>query len=433
VKFQVTIPPLTEDDFQMNVTVEGANWRTALRAALKKIGESAELVKNIECDVQDDGSFKITDIDTRRIFTIKEIAEAAGAADAQKQEEAKRAAEEKRKQEEEAEKRRSLEAEEARRTELKREEDKRREEEARRQEEQRLLREQTVREEEQASQRKAAAEAKRLEEEQQKQRDEEGRRKLEDERQREEQKRREDAQRTALEEQRKLEDQRKKDDAKKQQEEEQRKKEAAQKAEEQKKRDAAKASETQKLSRPKSKGETIETRLGQKIGGTDTVEFLSDAFDALGELFSITTPQKAVDFILEQAMRKAPSEAGSVFFNDVGKRQVSFWSTKGPKSEKLLGKSLPYGKGIVGYCISKSVSLAIPDVSQDPRWDPAISESIAFETRSVLCAPLYYEGRCYGALELLNRKSDSGFTRRELSVVNYLAEQLARWLHENGE
>lgn len=428
MKFQVTIPPLSEDDFQMNVTVEGTNWRTALRAAIKKIGESAELIKNIECDIQDDGSFKVTDLDSKRVFTVKEVAEAAPAADAQKQEEQKRKeAEQKRADEEAATKRRE-------------EEERTRREEAARLEAQRqaeLKREETIREEEkhQAEQKRAAEEARRRNEEE-RLKEEEQKRADEDKKQRDERKKEEDragqaAQKRAAEEQQHAEEQRKKDElAKKQRDEEQKRI-----AEETRKKEAsaAKISETQKLSRPKVKGETIETRLGQKVSGPDTVEFLSDAFDAIGDLFSISNPQKAVEFVLDQALRKVPSEAGSILFNDVGKRQLTFWATRGPKAEKLAGKSLPYGKGIAGYCVSKSVSLAIPDVSQDPRWDPTISEAVSYETRSILCAPLFFEGRCYGALQLLNRKSDSSFSRRELSVTNYLAEQLARWLNENGE
>ena len=429
MKFQVTIPPLTEDDFQMNVTVEGTNWRTALRAAIKKIGESAELIKNIECDVQDDGSFKITDLDSKRAFTVKEIAEAAPAADTQKQEEQKRKeAELKRAEEEAAAKRREDDARQQREEEARLDAQRRQAE---------LKREETIREEQkqQEEQKRAAEEAKhrneeeRLKQEEQKRADEE--KKQRDERKKEEAHAAGQTAQTRAEEQKRAEEQRKKDElAKKQRDEEQKRV-----AEETRKKEAAtaKISETQKLSRPKTKGETIETRLGQKVSGPDTVEFLSDAFDAIGDLFSISNPQKAVEFVLDQALRKVPSEAGSILFNDVGKRQLTFWATRGPKAEKLTGKSIPYGKGIAGYCVSKSVSLAIPDVSQDPRWDPTISEAVSYETRSILCAPLFFEGRCYGALQLLNRKSDSSFSRRELSVTNYLAEQLARWLNENGE
>lgn len=421
MKFQVTIPPLSEDDFQMNVAVEGSNWRTALRAAIKKIGESAELIKNIECDVQDDGSFKVTDLDSKRVFTVKEVQEVAPApaVDTQKQDEQKRKEDEQRRATEAAKQR-----EEAARLEAQKQQAEH-------------LREETIREEQkqQAEQKRATEEAaqKRAAEERHTQEEQtraEEKKRAEELRKKDEERASQSAKQRAAEDQQKAEELRKKDELTKKREEEQKRT-----AEETRKKEAAtaKISETQKLSRPKVKGETIETRLGQKVEGADTVEFLSDAFDAMGDLFSISIPQKAVEFVLDQALRKVPSEAGSVLFNDVGKRQLSFWATRGPKAEKLLGKSIPYGKGIAGYCVSKSVSLAIPDVSQDPRWDPTISEAVSYETRSILCAPLFFEGRCYGAIQLLNRKSDSSFSRRELSVTNYLAEQLARWLNENGE
>lgn len=423
MKFQVTIPPLTEDDFQMNVAIEGANWRAALRGALKKIGESADSVKNIACDVQDDGSFKVTDLDNNRIFTVKEVPEAAdGAAEAQKKkEEEQRQAEAKRQEEEARRQEEARRKEEERRAEIERQEQTLREEEIRRQEEE--FRAEEARAE--AKRQKEAKEAKERAEEARRQEEsarKEDERKREEKRKDEEQRKREEEKQRAEEQKRQEEkkrEEKKKEDNRKLTEETRRKEEVA----------AQKLAETQKIGRRKL--DTIETRAGVRPGAD--VEFFADAFDSLSELFTINNPQRAKEFILELALRKIPSDAGSVILNDVGKKELTFVVARGPKADKVMGKSLPYGKGIAGYAIAKGVSLAVPDVSHDPRWDPTISEAVSYQTKSILCTPIVYQERCFGALQLLNRTAGGNYTHRELALLNYLAEQLARWLDENGD
>ena len=366
-KFQVTVPPSDPDGFEVTLTVDAASWQGALRAALTKIGESQ--VKSITCDVQDDGSFKITDSESSRSFLVKNVdgaTSAAPAADLKKAEEAKKAEEQKRA------------------------------DEAKRADEQRRAEEQKAEEQRRAEEAKKAEEAKRADEQ----------------RRAEEAKRAEETKRA-----------------------ESKKAEEQKRADEQRRAEEAKRAKKGKTDAPvAATRETIETKIesGQQVG-TDTVDMLTDAFEAMMDLFGIQDTQQATYFVLDHAIKKVPSEAGSVLFNDIGKRELYFVAARGAKSKDVIGRRIAIGKGIAGAAVSKGVSLAIPDVSQDARWDKTISESVSFETKSILCAPMFLEGRCYGALELINRTGSGSFTRRELSVVTYLAEQLARWLKRRGE
>ncbi len=138
------------------------------------------------------------------------------------------------------------------------------------------------------------------------------------------------------------------------------------------------------------------------------------------------TREDAANFMLDLAMKKIGAEAGSILYADLSETDLSFIATRGPKSEELKKFKVPIGKGIVGFCVDVGVSLAISDVSKDKRWFDKISKSIGFPTRSILCAPIQYEGQTLGAIELINKKDNTPFNMDDLNILNYIA-------HETGD
>jgi len=81
------------------------------------------------------------------------------------------------------------------------------------------------------------------------------------------------------------------------------------------------------------------------------------------------------------------------------------------------------GQGIVGFCAQVGVSLAVSDVQKDPHFMASISEKIGYECRTMICSPLYKDGRLWGAVQLINRGGGTMFLPEELDVLNYLAHE----------
>jgi GAF domain-containing protein len=52
---------------------------------------------------------------------------------------------------------------------------------------------------------------------------------------------------------------------------------------------------------------------------------------------------------------------------------------------------------------------------------PEIDERFGFVTQSLVAAPLIAQGRVLGVLEVLNKRSDDGFTEDDASVLSVLA------------
>ena len=105
-------------------------------------------------------------------------------------------------------------------------------------------------------------------------------------------------------------------------------------------------------------------------------------------------------------------------------REELYWEvSRGEKSEFFQEQvRLPLGVGIGGHVAETGEPLIINDVYKDPRWDPSYDEESGFRTRSMICAPIKFQGRILGVIEIINKKTGE-FTTRDLRILEILAAQ----------
>ncbi len=170
--------------------------------------------------------------------------------------------------------------------------------------------------------------------------------------------------------------------------------------------------------RPKAKKEEIE-------------DLLAEVFERVQDIYTKPDESSALYYLLDLALEKVPCESGSVFKADMATGDLSFLAVRGPKAKDLLASKLivPAGAGIVGFCATEGVSLAISDAEKDPRFYSAITEKLNYETRSMLCAPMMTHGRTFGCIQLLNKKDSPTFTEHEVGLLSYIAHQAALYLN----
>ena len=178
--------------------------------------------------------------------------------------------------------------------------------------------------------------------------------------------------------------------------------------------------------------EIKEVQESKQVGRRDTnlsaniESIMTSLFTEVFEVYNnANSREDAANFMLDLALKRVGAEAGSVLYADLSETELSFIATRGPKSEELKKFKVPIGKGIVGFCVDLGVSLAISDVSKDKRWFDKISKSIGFPTKSILCSPIQYEGQTIGAIELINKKGSNSFSVDDLSILNYIAHETA--------
>lgn len=163
-----------------------------------------------------------------------------------------------------------------------------------------------------------------------------------------------------------------------------------------------------------------------------TADYLEEVFERSQEIAAQPDRTRAMYFMLDLAMGKIGSDAGSVLLSDINEHDLFFGAARGPKAREVSSYRVKMGQGIVGFCAEEAVGLAVSDVNRDPRFYAAISEHIGYATRSILCVPMMNMGQVTGALELINKKGSDFFTERDLNVASFLAHQLAEHLQRQG-
>jgi GAF domain-containing protein len=160
-------------------------------------------------------------------------------------------------------------------------------------------------------------------------------------------------------------------------------------------------------------------------------DVLSDVFERVREVYAKNGPDNALYFLLDLALEKIPADSGSVFKADGASGDLTFWAARGPAAREILDSRLvvPAGTGIVGFCATEGVSVALSDVQKDPRFYSAVSAKVNYETRSVLCSPMMTHGRTFGAMQIINKKVGSAFAEYEVGLLSYIAHQGALYLN----
>ena len=100
------------------------------------------------------------------------------------------------------------------------------------------------------------------------------------------------------------------------------------------------------------------------------------------------------------------AEAASVFLLENDDTELVCRDCAGPVD--IRGLKLKPAQGIVGKTVTTRTCQMVRDASQDPAFAGSVDKDTGFVTKSILCAPLIIQGRCIGALELINKKTGSG-------------------------
>jgi adenylate cyclase len=99
---------------------------------------------------------------------------------------------------------------------------------------------------------------------------------------------------------------------------------------------------------------------------------------------------------------------------------------------------IPRNKGIAGAVASSGEPLNIPDVYEDPRFDPSADRDTGYRTHNLLCMPLFDAGgRVFGVAQLLNKAGgqkpfDIHDERRFEDFAAKMGVILETWAHMAG-
>ena len=156
---------------------------------------------------------------------------------------------------------------------------------------------------------------------------------------------------------------------------------------------------------------------GDLAGAFALISEMMQAFAASGDL------QATLDRALESIVDHLSAEAGSLWLLEEDRELVCYASSSG---SDIRGTRLAASQGIIGRCVRENSDQSVLDARSDPAFAPGVDQQSGFETRSLLCAPMSFDGHPLGAIELLNKRSTDGrFAEVDAHVLRVLASSAA--------
>jgi GAF domain-containing protein len=127
--------------------------------------------------------------------------------------------------------------------------------------------------------------------------------------------------------------------------------------------------------------------------------------------------------IVEVARAIFSARASSILLLDEPADELVFAAVAGEGSDTLVGRRFPSSTGIAGWVLVTRQSLVIDDVARDPRFARDAAASTGYLPRGLMAAPLLYDERALGVLEVLDRPQASRFTLAEMDLLGLFAGQ----------
>ncbi len=149
----------------------------------------------------------------------------------------------------------------------------------------------------------------------------------------------------------------------------------------------------------------------------------SEELFTLNEIASTVTstldPHEVYLLVVQKLNQYFKVDAGSILLADT-QNNLRFVMTIEGGEEKLAGITVPAGQGVVGYVANTGEWAIVADAENDPRFYREVSESVGYQTKSILCVPMVAKGRVIGVIELLN-KLDGNFTEEDADRLTRMA------------
>jgi signal transduction protein with GAF and PtsI domain len=144
---------------------------------------------------------------------------------------------------------------------------------------------------------------------------------------------------------------------------------------------------------------------------------------AVAARFQPTAETRLLQSIVDATVRLFEAEAASIAIFERNPDRLEFRVAAGPHGAGAVGMSVEPTHGIAGYVYSTGESLALSDVSSDPRFDRATAERTGYVPRSIAAVPLVSEGATVGVLQVLDKHSAPAFSMHDMELIAVFATQ----------
>src|SRR5580700_11862372 len=147
------------------------------------------------------------------------------------------------------------------------------------------------------------------------------------------------------------------------------------------------------------------------------------------ELGKALTSSLQLDQVLRTIMEKINEvlrpDTWSLLLMDQEREELYFQIATGKGSEALKDVRIKVGQGLAGWVAKAGEVVVVPDTSKDSRFFGSVDAKTKMETRSIVAVPVRFRDQCLGVIELINCIGPEGFSKRDLALLEALADYAA--------
>lgn len=159
--------------------------------------------------------------------------------------------------------------------------------------------------------------------------------------------------------------------------------------------------------------------------GPDPLLAVIEALHALRRLDDVV---EGAALVLRTALAAIPSVAGFVHVADVASRDFVVVAASGAQHVEVIGTRTSERDPLLLRALSEMQAVTVeatnPDALIGDRWH------IVCPTHAILCAPVQFDGRHLGAIELVDPTRSSSFTEADRHAMTYVGERFAEFLSD---
>ena len=163
--------------------------------------------------------------------------------------------------------------------------------------------------------------------------------------------------------------------------------------------------------------QSLEVALRRERKKLTLVQEVSRAVASVGDL------DQLLRLIMEKVTELMEADRATLFLVDEADGTLS---SKVVQGGDLVEIRLASGEGVAGWVAQTGELVNIPDAYADQRFQPAVDLKSGYRTRTILSVPMTgATGGLVGVLQVLNKKSESPFTRADEELLGALASPAA--------
>jgi GAF domain-containing protein len=127
--------------------------------------------------------------------------------------------------------------------------------------------------------------------------------------------------------------------------------------------------------------------------------------------------------VVEATVALFDAEAASIALFDPATGRLVFEVAAGEQGQGVVGLSIAPDQGIAGYAFTTGQALAVSDVERDARFGRSVAERTGYVPRSIIAVPLLDDQGTIGVLQVLDKRSASTFSLRDVELAGVFARQ----------